>query len=161
MATSYGSRVYGLSTRNVAQNEYVKSGVVYEANYTVSGIRTVVPGWEYDALDQVRDTIESKGGQIVYIGITGTDITVQWKHPSTATSTNAKAALAPVVVYGIVVAVSIVLAIWLVVTITGSVKEINTVMNDSPLTSVAIYGVIGVLGIFAFGYLMKQYRSKG
>jgi hypothetical protein len=156
---SYGSKVIGLITRDVQQTDAVTPGSVYEATFAVSGIRTVVPGWENDAINQVRSTIESKGGQVTYISISGTNVIVQWTHPVQASSANAHAAVA-FVVYGIIAAVIIILSIWLILTLTGSVKEISGVLTNNPTTTVALYGAILVAGMFAVGYIMKQ-RSGG
>jgi hypothetical protein len=157
--TTYGKQAIGLSSRTVGQTETVRPGVVYEQSFVISGIRTVVPGWENDAINEVKNTIESKGGTIIYISISGTEVVVQWKHPVVSASTNARAAIAPVVVYGIVIAVSIILSIWLIITATGSLKEVSTILDDSSTTTTALYGALIVAGMFAVGYILRQRRS--
>ena len=158
---SYGSKVIGLLTRDVLQTDAVQPGVIYEATFAVSGIRTVIPGWENDAINQVESTISSKGGQVTYISISGNNVIVQWTHPAQATSANVHAAVVvPLIVYGIVAAIIIILSIWLVLTLTGSVKEISGVLTDNPTTTIAIYGCLALGALFAIGYIMKQRRGN-
>jgi len=156
---SYGSKTIGLSTRDVQQTDAVQPGVTYEATFAVSGVRTVLPGWENDAINQVENTIESNGGRVTYISISGSNVVVQWTHPVQATSANAHAAIAPIIIGMIIFAIIVALGIWLVLTLTGSVKEISGVLTDNPTTTIAIYGCLALGALFAIGYIMKQRRG--
>lgn len=161
MTIVYGSKQVAFTSRDVAENEEMVPGKIYEAEYEISGIRTIVPGWEDDAINQIQRNIESTGCEVLYIAIDAQRrnyVHVQWKYP---VSENAQAALVWIVpiAYAVAAIVITVCAIWLVLTLTGSVKEIGTLMTDNPQISLAIYGVIGIAGIAALIYLVREFRS--
>lgn len=159
MSVGYGTQVSSLLARDVAEDESVKPGATYSANFAITGIQTALRlGWENDAIIKIRNELESQGAEIVYIGI-DTDkngIDVQWKYPITG---NAQAAIPMLLVYGIVIAVIFILAIWLVVTLVGAVKEISTVMTDNPAMIPVVYGAIAIGGLIAIAYLYKQIKG--
>lgn len=153
---TYGTQVFGTSTRTVSDTDSPRPGAVYEATYAISGVRTWVPGWENDAINEVKRTIESNGGQVVYIAIRNDDVVVQWKYSVPAISANAHAVIAPVIIGMVLFAVIVALGIWLIVTATSSAKEISGLMTDNPQTTIAIYGALIVAALFAAGYIMRQ-----
>jgi hypothetical protein len=157
---SYGSKAIGLSTRDMDQSEAVQPGGVYEATFAVSGVRTIIPGWENDAINQVESTISSNGGQVTYVSISGDNVVVQWTQLDQATSANMHAAVVPIIIGMIIFAIIVALGIWLILTLTGSVKEISGILTDSPVTTTVVYGCLALGALVAVGYIMKQ-RSSG
>lgn len=156
---TYGTHVTG-TTRDVGQSETARPGVVYEVNYTVSGLRVLMPGWESDAINEVSQEIQSKGGQVVYIGISGSNVVVQWRYNTTARSANAHAMVPVLLLYAVAAAIVIILGIWLIVTITSSVKEISNVVTESPQAAVMVYGMLALGGLIVYMLIQRQ-RSSG
>lgn len=160
MTVVYGSKQVAFTSRDVPEGESMVPGKIYEAEYEVSGIRTIVPGWEDDAINEIVRNVENMGGEILYAAIDAQRrnyVHVQWRYYQRAGEFQA-AVLPIIAVYAIAFAIITICAIWLILTITGSVKEIGTLMTDNPQISLAIYGVLGIAGIASLIYLVREFR---
>ena len=156
---AYGSKQSTIFARDLPDNASMEFGKTYHAEFSVEGIRTLIPGWENDAINNMRESCYREGMEITYIDVdsdshTGT---VQYRLMNTG---NATAMIAPVVI-AIIYIIAIVVGIYLIsLTLTGGVKELSTVMTDNPMMTPIIYGGVALALIVAFIYLKNQFSSS-
>jgi hypothetical protein len=161
MTTVYGSKQIAITSRDVAEDEPMVPGKIYEAEYEVSGIRTIIPGWENDAINEIVNNLTNQGAEVLYVAIDAQRrnyVHVQWRYYQREGEFQATV-LPLIAVYAIAFAVITICAIWLILTITGSVKEIGTAMMDNPQLALAINGLLAIGGIIVLIYFVREFKS--
>jgi hypothetical protein len=160
MTVSYGSKQSTLFARDLPDNATMDPGKTYHAEFTVEGIRTLIPGWESDVINNIRDSCYREGMEITYIDVDSDNhtATVQYKLANTG---NATAMIAPVVI-AIIYIIAIVVGIYLIsLTLNGGVKELSNTMTDNPMITPIIYGSVALALIVALIYLKNKVTSSG
>jgi len=155
MAVSYGSKQYGSTIREVDEGESMIPGKIYEAEYQVTGVRTLIPGWENDVINQITNNLGNQGAEVVYTSVSGDRVTVQWKYSQRFGEFQA-AVLPVIAVYAIAFVVIAICVYILSLTLVGFVKELGEAMASSPQVSMIVYAVVGI----AFLYFVSQFRSS-
>ena len=156
MATTYGAKHYGTSIREVDEGESMVPGKVYEAEYQVTGIRTLIPGWENDVVNQITTNLMNQGAEVIYTSVSGDTVTVQWKYSQRYGEFQA-AVIPLIAVYAIAFIVITVCVYILSLTLVGFVKELGEAVAASPQVAMITYAIIGI----AFLYLFSTMRSSG
>jgi len=155
MSISYGTKQYGSTIREVDQDEAMVPGKIYEAEYEVTGIRTLIPGWENDVINQITNNLSNSGAQVVYTSVSGSRVIVQWKYDQRYGEFQA-AVLPLVAVYAIAFVVITICVYILSLTLVGFVKELGEAVANSPQVAMITYAAIGI----AFLYLFSTMRSR-
>lgn len=160
MTIGYGSQVSTFGARDMSTDDVMQPGSIYSANYTISGIKSYLPGWEDEAIISLRNGMESQGFEIVYIGVDSDNngIDVQWRLPYTG---DAQSMAFPVILVYYVAAIVIVaiVAYLLIITLVGAVKEVSAIITENPTMIPIIYGGLAILGLIAIGYTYKQIKG--
>jgi uncharacterized membrane protein YuzA (DUF378 family) len=155
MAVTYGTKQYGSTVREVSEEEAMVPGKIYEAEYQVTGIRTLIPGWENDVINQITNNLENSGASVVYTSVSGDTVTVQWKYSQRYGEFQA-AVLPLIAVYAIAFVVITICVYILSLTLVGFVKELGQAVAESPQVALITYAAIGI----AFLYLISTFRSS-
>ncbi len=155
MATTYGTKQYGSTVREVDEGEPMVPGKIYEAEYQVTGIRTLIPGWENDVVNQITNNLSNQGAEVVYTSVSGSSVTVQWKYSQRYGEFQA-AVLPVIAVYAIAFVVITICVYILSLTLVGFVKELGNAVAESPQVAMITYAIIGI----AFLYLISTFRSE-
>lgn len=153
-AYGYGSRLSTSFSRDLADDAMMEPGKTYHAEFEIQGIRTLLPGWENDVINTVRESVYRENCEITYIDVDSANhsAVVQYKLMETG---NATAMVFPVLaVLSIVYIITIVVGIYLIsLTLVGTVKEISNVVAENPIMTPIIMGVIAIAVLI---YMKRQ-----
>lgn len=156
MAVTYGTKQYGSTVREVSQDETMVPGKVYEAEYEVNGIRTLIPGWETGVINDITTNLENSGAEVLYTSVSGSRVIVQWKYSQRYGEFQA-AVLPLIAVYAIAAVVITICVYILSLTLVGFVKELGSAAASSPQVTMILYAIGGI----ALIYFVSQLRSSG
>ncbi len=144
----------------------MEDGRFYESTYSVGGIRSIFPGWEEEAINNIRASIESHPGCYVnYIYMQPNNVVVvQWYYSSIQYAADMRAAgyyaipaVVPLAAYVVAAAALIVIGLYLTSQIISTIKEILVESKEQVdlITWAVILIAICVL-IFAIVYAIKN-----
>lgn len=163
MSATWGRATLGLPTGTITEGSSAQMvpGRVYRMTCEVTGARTLIPGWEQDAINQTYNDIVAKGATPTYINIDTVqygqfdvrgNVTIEFTY-DTASPT---AMIAPII-WAIAIGITLVLAIWLIITLNGAVQEIAPLLPGGETTAWLMIGA-AVVGAYL---LVQQIRGGG
>lgn len=154
---SYGTYHSTSFSREISNDTPMEPGKIYHAEMNVVGYRTLLPGWEDEAMFQIRDAAYQKNCEITYIEIDSQNMTAVIQSRLMDTG-NATAMIEPITMILLIAFVgSIVIAIYAIsLIINGGVKELSGTMVNNPVITPVVYGALAIVGIALFIYLRRQ-----
>jgi len=163
----WGTPVVAKGTKNISQSYTMVPGMCYESVYSVGGLRTFFPGWEQEAISNIRDAIENNPNfpqgtcvtKYIRVEEDGTCV-AQWKYNPIDTTT----LVIPAIVGYIVLAVAAAIIVYLVWQVTESVKEILTSENPNTRYAIIVAGVVAaavllVAAAYSFRSISDTYKG--
>ena len=164
MSYTWGSKTSG-TEQVVGASAILKPGRVYKANYMITGLQTMLPGWEENVAAQIRNNLSSRfpGCQLTYINIDSYQKTASIEFTYTEGVTPHIEPLTTALV--IIVCVTIIAGLILTLAISGNIKEILIGTGSTPgvatqIQNIAMYAAIGVVAIAGVLLVYKVIESR-
>jgi len=169
MTYSWGSKANGVSN-TLGADAILKPGRVYRATYNISGFATLLPGWEERGAAQIRQNLYSKGCTMTYININPYLQTADVEFTYNEGVTPYVAPL--VVIYVAIICVSIVIGLYFVAKIAGSVKEIlvggsgtggaaSDVKDTVKYAAIAVVALVGAFALYKLLPVVQSFVGRG
>jgi len=153
---SFGTARSSIFAREIDDNDVMEFGKIYEAEFNIEGMRTMIPGWESEVMYTIRDSAYRENQEVIYMNVDSQNrkIVVQYKLADTA---NATAMIAPLVIAIVFIIVAVVGIYLISLTLNGGVKELSSTMASNPMITPVVYGGIAIVGIVALIYLKNKF----